>query len=134
MCKAETRRWLWDRSLEEWWDDDLTDWQIDWIMSIENFQTTLLWWKPHGGNTPSTGGSWFIRTGNCLVLAELLWWTYDAMTCHQIYKMWISLPVLAYKRRHGQSQSENATRTRNAKMLQYSETGRWGLNARGRHR
>ena len=46
--------------------------------------------------------------------------------------MWISLPILAYRRKHSESQSEQATLVRNAKQLKYAETGRWGLNERGR--
>ena len=54
------------------------------------------------------------------------------MTMFHIYQMWISSPIFAHKRKHSESQSEQATMVRNAKMLKYAETGRYGLNERGR--
>ena len=44
--------------------------------------------------------------------------------------MWISLPILAHKRKHSESNAPGAQRRRNAKLLKYQETGRYGLNRR----
>ena len=97
-------------------------------MEKENVETALLKWEGDDmSQTPATGGKWFIRAGSCMNLAELLWWGADTMTCLELYKMYISLPVLAYKRKHSESQTQNATRRRNAKLLKYKETGRYGL-------
>ena len=131
MCKAETRHWPWGRSLEEWAEDDLRDSEIDWIMEKENFETTLLKWEGDAeSETPATGGKWFIRAGNFMNAAELLWWASDTLTALELYKMYISLPVLAYKRKHSESQSSSATKRRNAKQLKFQETGRYGLGRR----
>ena len=43
---------------------------------------------------------------------------------------WISLPILANKRKHSESNTAGAQRRRNAKLLKYQETGRYGLNRR----
>jgi len=67
-------------------------------------------------------------------LSELLWWACDQMTCFEIYKMYTCLPFLAYKRKHSESQSQQAVKTRNAKLLKFHETGRYGLHERGRRR
>ena len=42
--------------------------------------------------------------------------------------MWISLPILAHKRKHSESNAPKAQRRRNAKVLKQQETGRYGLN------
>ena len=108
-------------------------------METEGNETTLLKWvgeyDPASGGmaqTPASGGTWYIRGGNMMMLAEIVWWACDDLTMYDIYRMWISLPILSYRRKHSESQSEHAVRTRNAKLLKHAETGRWGLNERGR--
>ena len=136
MHKAETRAILYQRSLEQWCGDDLRDSDIEKIMRIEDNETTLLMWEydptSGGKQTPASGGKWYIRGGNMMMLAELAWWTCDHMTMYDIYRMWISLPILSYRRKHSESQSDKAVRVRNAKLLKHAETGRWGLNERRR--
>ena len=64
-----------------------------------------------------------------MVLAELMWWAYGLLTMYDLYKMWISLPIFSFRRKHSESQSEQAVFTRNAKMLRKAETGYYGLNS-----
>ena len=105
-------------------------------MEVETNETTLLKWEygpaSGGAQTPASGGTWYIRGGNLVMLAELVWWASEHMIMHDIYRMWISLPILSYRRKHSESQSDHAVRVRNAKLLKHAETGRWGLNERGR--
>ena len=142
MPKDNTKYWLYERSKEVWNSDDLTPEEIDWIMREEENQTTLLRWErdPASGGadqTPASGGKWFINDGNILTLAELVWWTHTHMSMFEVYDMWLTLPIFACRRGHSESQSEKAQYVRNAKQLQFLETGRWGLNEprpRGRQR
>ena len=84
MREAETRGWLWNRSLEQWCDSDLREQDIDWIMKEEHYETTFLKWEGDTTKeTPASGGKWFIRAGNMLNLAELLAWGKR----HELYKM-----------------------------------------------
>jgi len=133
MFEAETRQWLYYRSQEEWANDDLTDEEINWLIIKERHQTTLLLWDEEPGTLPASGGNWFIRAGNCLVLAELFTWAHDNFSCHALYRLWLTLPILVQRRKHSQSQAPQAQKVRNARQLKYIETGRWGLNERGRY-
>ena len=143
MPQEDTRWWLHQRSLEAWATEDLEPGDIAWIMEVENNQTTLLRWETDprallhpvwrgGDQTPASGGRWFINNGNMLMLAELTWWARCSLTLFDVYRMWLSLPVLAYTRKHSESQSEQAQFVRNAKMLKKQEHGRYGLNDPGR--
>ena len=141
MPKEKTSLWLYQRSQEAWWHEDLTPDDIDWIMDVEENHTTLLKWEldpwrtmdpaPGGNQTPASGGRWSIKEGNIMMLAELVWWACDRMTMYELYNMWKVLPIFAFKRRHSESQSEQAQYVRNAKKLNHQETGRWGLNSSG---
>ena len=64
-----------------------------------------------------------------MMLAELVWWAKDRMAMYALYQMWISLPIIAHRKKHSESHSEQATVTRNAKSLQHAESGSWCLNA-----
>ena len=44
--------------------------------------------------------------------------------------MWISLPILAHKRKHSESNAPGAQRRHNAKVLKQQETGWYGLNSK----
>ena len=89
-----------------------------------------------GGNqTPTSGGLWFINAGNMLCLAELVWWSRLDLSMYEVYRMWLGLPMLAHRRKHSESQSDQAQLVRNAKKLQHQEWGNYGLNSReGRQR
>ena len=54
--------------------------------------------------------------------------SHERLTMFAIYKLWISLPLIAQRRKHSESHSEEANLTRNAKALQYQERGSYGLN------
>ena len=101
-------------------------------MEDEGNETTLLKWTPDpdegGDQTPASGGRWYISEGNVLVLAELICWAHDHMSMYDLYRMWLALPIFAFKRKHSESQTEQATYVRHAKMLKKMETGRWGPN------
>ena len=84
-----------------------------------------------GKQSPASGGLWYVKRGNIVVLAELMWWAGRDLTCYDIYTLWASLPIFAHKKRHSESQAPHAVKTRNAKILRHAETGRWGLNERG---
>ena len=65
-------------------------------------------------------------------LPELVWLAHLRLTMYEMYKLWLTLPMLAYKRKHSLSHSEGTTFTRNAKELKFQEQGRYGLNERAR--
>ena len=66
--KGETRRYLYERCREEWWDEDLRDDEIAWIMEKEKDCTTILMVHPASGGEEK---QWHIRQGNIIALAEL---------------------------------------------------------------
>ena len=138
MPEDATKGWLYQRSQEQWCDQDLEMADIDWIMRHEGNQTKLMRWERDpasgGDQTPASGGSWFINSGNVIMLAELVWYAYDELTFYDIYRMWLSLPIFAFKRKHSENNSEKAQKVRNAKHLQHQETGYWGLNSRRQRR
>ena len=106
-------------------------------METEGSETTLLRWEKDPDSvedqSPASGGKWWIKQGNFLTLAELSYYAHKTLTMYDIYQMWISLPIFIHKRRHSESQAPpNAQHVRNAKVLKKQETGRWGLNERGR--
>ena len=136
MPKDLPRKWLYDRSQEEWAKEDLSFEEIAWIMEEEENQTTLLkleYDPASGGNqTPTSGGQWSINAGNMLCLAEMVWWSRLDLSMYEVYRMWLGLPILAHRRKHSESGSEQAQMVRNAKKLQHQETGFNGLNSRQR--
>ena len=60
--KAETRALLYERSQEEWWEEDLPEDLIEKIMETEGNETTLLKWEtdyaPASGGLASTPSLW----------------------------------------------------------------------------
>ena len=122
------KRWLYDRSLEKWSRDDLHPNDINMIMEECKYQTTLLKWV--GTGYPATGGSgqWWINQSKVLSLPELLYWNCERMTMYELYSMWLRYPIFATKKKHSESQSEQAVLVRNSKQLRYQEEGTYGLN------
>ena len=49
---------------------------------------------------------------------------------YALYRMWIRYPIMIFatKKKHSESQSEQAVMVRNSKQLRYNEEGIWGLN------
>ena len=136
MPKAESQGILYQRSLEPWAAEDLQPEAINKIMEIEENETTILkWQKDEGcveGQSPASCGKWWFKQGNCITLAELCYYAHQTLTLYDTYQLWLSLPRLINKRFHSESQAPGAQHTRNAKMLKKMETGRYGLNERGR--
>ena len=136
MPKEETRRWLQEREKERWADNNLRPEEIEWIMEVEKDETRLLRWRRDpdcdGPQSPASGGKWFINDGNMMNLPELVWWGYKDLTFFELYRMWLSFPILATRRKHSESQSEAAQLVRNAKTLNAQETGFYGLHSRQR--
>ena len=115
--KPETRRWLYDRSEENGAEEDLTDFEIDWIMEVEAMETTVL---------RMSSNEFFIRTGNYITLAELFHYGGNLCSCYDLYRTYLSLPIFIHKRKHSSSHTPDARWRRNSKFLRYAETGRWG--------
>ena len=103
-----------------------------------DYSTNLLRWEgtgdaqdpATGGGDPATGGGgqWLINQAKVCSLPELLYWAYDKMTLYELYEMWIRYPLFATKKKHSESQSEQAVMVRNSKQLRFIEEGKWGLN------
>ena len=123
--EQETRTYLYHRGQERWWQDDLSNAEIDWIMQKENNETELL----KRDSDPASGGpaDWYIRWGNFITLADVFYKDMDIVSCFDAYKLYLTLPNWCYKRQHSISHSAHTTMRRNAKSLQYVEEGRWGL-------
>ena len=93
--------------------------------------TNLLKWESTGSaEYPATGGSgqWWINQSKVLSLPELLWWGHQSLTMYELYEMWLRYPIFATKKKHSESQAEQAVMTRNSKQLRHNEEGIWGLN------
>ena len=102
--------------------------EYKWCFEKEKYETSILKWIYNS----ASGGALLIRTGNFINLAELLHYGNEICTCYDMYVLYISLPTFIHKKVHSFSQSANAQLTRNAKLLKYYETGRYGLRAPGR--
>ena len=126
--KKETRKYLYVRSMEDWADADLDDWELDWIMKIEGGETTVLKLE----DDPASGGHkrWYIRCGNFVTLAELFRLGMRILSCYDLYVIYKSLRIWIHKKAHSHSNSAEAQLTRNAKNLRHAEEGVWGLRRR----
>ena len=122
----EVRRWLYYRSTEGWSDDDLSDKDIAWILEKESNQTALLKWCP---GSASGEGEWHIRVGNIITLAEVFEVGNDRVSCYDLYRTYIGMPVFFRTRAHPRSNAPEAQQRMNANMLRFNEHGRWGLLA-----
>ena len=131
----EVRQWLYKRSLNKNQSEcPLTDDDIKWILKVEKNRTLLLEWEPwwpsnpaYGGNLRLEKGSWKIRAGNYITLAELFKLGAYKLTCFHLYTMYLNLDVYIQRRNHSLSTSDNAVTRQNAKALHYHETYQWGL-------
>ena len=120
----EVRKWLYHRSNEEWSDTNLSDSDIDCIMGKENSMNLLL------RRTPGTNGVedyWEIKHGNLITLGELFRYGAKKVSCHDLYRTYLAMPLLITKRVHSKSNTAEATNRRNAKTLRHVEWGTWGL-------
>ena len=126
VTTLEVRNWLYHRSMEDCAKDDLDQRDIRWILEKEGGQTKLLKFHPASGGFDA---SWSIKTGHYVTLAELFFFAGNFCSCCDIYSKYVSLPIFIHKRIHSLSNSAEAQRVRNAKLLKRNETGRWGLNS-----
>ena len=125
--------WLssYQRSLKKLSEWDLHPSDINMIIKECDYSTNLLRWEGTGNaQNPATGGSgqWWINQSKVLSLPELLYWGHDKMTMYELYSMWLRYPIFATKKKHSESQSEQAVMVRNSKQLRFIEEGKWGLN------
>ena len=130
--KDQTRHFLWTRQKEERANADLKDREIDWIMRIEGNETCILSWQKNkdDDSTPASGGQWMLKRGQTATLAWLCWWSREHITCYEAYREWLKMPICCYKRYHSESHTVNSTFRRNARFLQFFETGCYGLNSK----
>ena len=140
MCKTpvarspshlEVRTYLYRKSEDgERANSDLSDYDIDWIMTKEHNQTQLLWKEEGPSNSASGGGTWCIKAGNYVTLAEFFRFGECKVSCYDLYRAYLSMPVFISTRQHSVSHTPVAGLRRNAKKMIYNETGRWALPSR----
>ena len=123
----EVRRWLYNRSQEEWCDNDLTDRELRWMLEKEENETHLLQYTPRRS---ASGGSWYIKTGQFITLAEMFDVGQHLASCCDLYRAYLYMPTFIEKRYHSRSNSAGAQERNNAKQLRHAEVGRWGLPPR----
>ena len=114
--------------------------EITWTTEEEANTTGLLKYVPASGEDPfqppgadpasASGGTWMIRGGNYITLAELFRFGCGICSCFDLYRMYVALPIFIHKRYHSQSNSAPAQKRRNAKILRNQEFGVWGLPRR----
>ena len=81
-------------------DDELTVSEIIRIMEEEDYCTGLIKFGPASGGAATETGA-IIRAGNIVTLSELFHYGSKTLSCMDLYKMWLSLPVFAYRRHRG---------------------------------
>mgnify|MGYP001107487923 CR=1 FL=1 len=113
--------------MEDWAEEDLDDYELKWILDEEGYQTTLMMYDPASGGS---GGPWHILSGNYITLAEIMRFGCRTTSCYDLYRTYVSLPILIYKRYHFASNTDRAQLIREAKSLRRAEEGRYGLSRR----
>ena len=108
---AEVRRWLHEWSQEGYGHQDLTTSDINWMMQLQGNEHILLKW------TCSACGEWWIKKGNYITLAEMLYFGGRTCSCFDLYRANVS-------------NAGGATKRRNAKGLRFQQSGKWGLPLR----
>ena len=106
----------------------LSSQKIDWILTEEGGETTLL--KRVTGREPASGGTretWYIRTGHHVALAELFNFGCHLCSCHYLYTLYLRQTIFVTRRRHSESTKPEAMVRRNARSLRLHETGSRGL-------
>ena len=122
----EVRKYLYERSLDEWRNTlGLSDYDINWIMALENNETTVLkrvynrasggWWR------------WYIRRGHYVTLSEVFNLGCHLVSCYDLYCTYRSLQIWIHKRVHSVSNTPEAQMRRNAQLLRHQEEGVYSL-------
>ena len=122
----EVRRWLYNRSQEEWCDTYLTEREISWMLGKEDNETHLLRYNPRS----ASGESWSIRTGQYITLAEMFDLGQHLASCYDLYRAYLYMPTFIETRYHSKSNTASAQERCNAKILRHADTGRWGFPRR----
>ena len=140
MESARARRWMFRRS-RRFKDEYLLPWEAAWILQWEENQTTMIKFVPAagGGRLPASDGddlrhgTFYIKKGHHISLAELFRFGAERCTCFDLYKTFLHLPIVVHKRQHSISDSEAGIERRAAKQMRFDDTGRYGLpKQRGR--
>ena len=97
---------------------------MKWILDQEANQNTLMMYDP------ASGGAWYSLEGNYITLADIVKFGFNVASCHDLYKAYVSLPILICKRVHNICHSAHATKTANAKNLRHAEDGLCSLRRR----
>ena len=117
-------RWLYWYH-ENQWEGNLPMEDILWVLQAEGGETTLL--KREGGSASGERGTWYIRGGNHVTLAELFNYGCQLCSCHFLYTLYLRQPIFVTRKRHSESQTPGAMLMRNAHRLHHHETGKWAL-------
>ena len=136
MKSPETRAWLLWRKTSPWKLHDLRPQDVAWVLAKEGNETTYVKFVPAPGGSPAAGenqnlgpGTFYVKQGHLVTLAEMLRFGSHVCTCFDIYRTFVHLPIFVYKRAHSSSQSEPGMKRKAAKLLRHEETGRYGLPA-----
>ena len=103
----------------------VTEVDINWILERERGETRLL--MREAGEDSASGGTWYIRTGQHVSLAELFDCGCRLCSCHRLYTLYMAQPIFISKRRRSESSAPDAIMRSNAKRLHHQDTGSWGL-------
>ena len=135
MGSKEARSYMYQRGRAEYKNEPLRARDAAWILQREENETTMIKFvpAPGGGRLPASGGddlrhgTFYIRKGHHMSLAELFRFGAERCTCFDLYKTFVHLPIVVHKRQHSISDSEEGIQRRTAKQMRFTETGRWAL-------
>ena len=125
MKSPETRAWAFWRRTSEWKLHDLRRQDVEWVLSKEGNETTYIRFVPSGPEP--LAGTFYYKQGHVVTLAEMFRFGSQLCTCFDIYRTFVHLPILVYKRAHSSSGSEKGMQRKNAMLLRHAETGYYGL-------
>jgi len=141
MKNAETRAWMFERKSKRYTYEDLRVNDVAWILEKEGNETNNLKFVPAAGGpegvgerAPAAGGNWdpshgtfYVKQGHFVTLAEMFRFGSHHCTCFDIYRTFVHLPIYVYKMKHSSSRSVEGLQRKAAKLLMHEETGKWAL-------
>ena len=128
MKNRDTRAWLIWRKTSVWKLQDLRPQDVAWILDKEGNETTYVKFVPApGGSSHLSHGTFYVKQGHLVTLAEMFRFGSRVCTCFDIYRTFVHLPIFVYKKIHSSSGSEQGLQRRAAKLLRHAETGKFGL-------
>ena len=110
--------------MENW---DLRPQDVAWVLAKEGNETTYVRFVPALGGTQPLAGTFYVKEGHLVTLAEMFRFGSHVCTCFDIYRTYVHLPIFVYKRAHSSSRSESGLQRKTAKLLRHKETGKYGL-------